>query len=463
VSKSGYAISQCGYDGQTVDLTPPANQSWMTDLANSTPGFRDLKLSQICLPVTHDTGTYSLGSAFTTDDGDSIKAVMDTIQKVTAAIDVIPLISKFIAPLDWVQSAVLDDTHALATATHSYIRQQLDDGIRYLDLRVYYNHNDPISPFYTYHGVTGVRIETILDEVAYFISAAAPAGEIIYITMAAYLDDNTPNHGFTQDQVEQLWFLIQECIDVSQIFGPQEAGPTDLLDCNYSRITYPSVVGGNIRSKVVLVMQPPVPDAANAFIWPLSGPGSPQFSGGYKDTDDFSQMIPDQQSKSIQAKSNSLPFQLALTLTPTTDATRKLVEGGLAAAIVVLDGELWLSPVLELLWDLPGGPEAFLLIEATLLGIAAYLEAQGASAPYSSLQELSSKIFSSAAPTVSAVYQNYFFGIQYATPSLMWMDFYEDHRMDTQAGHNLAQVVELSKAITRANAVREALSVMENP
>jgi hypothetical protein len=43
------------------------------------------------------------------------------------------------------------------------------------------------------------------------------------------------------------------------------------------------------------------------------------------------------------------------------------------------------------------------------------------------------------------------------------MDFYEDHRMDTQVGHNVAQVVELAKAITRANAAREALSAVEYP
>jgi hypothetical protein len=137
--KSGYAFNQCGYDGQTVDLTPPANQSWMTDLANSTPGFRDLKLSQICWPATHDTGTYSLGSTFIKDPEAWIKALMDTIQKVTDVIDVIPFISKLIDPLDWVHNGVLDDTRALATATHSDIRQQLDDGIRHLDLRVYYN------------------------------------------------------------------------------------------------------------------------------------------------------------------------------------------------------------------------------------------------------------------------------------------------------------------------------------
>jgi len=43
-----------------TDVTTPPNQSWMTDLANSTPGFPDFKLSQICFPGTHDSGTYSL-------------------------------------------------------------------------------------------------------------------------------------------------------------------------------------------------------------------------------------------------------------------------------------------------------------------------------------------------------------------------------------------------------------------
>jgi hypothetical protein len=280
--KSGYAWSQCGYDEQTVDLTSPANQSWMTDLANSTPGFPDLKLSQICLPATHDTGTYSLGSTWTKDDGDSIKAVMNTIQQVTAAIDVIPFISKAIDPLDWVQNAVLNDTHALATATHSDIRQQLNDGIRYLDLRVYFNRTDPANPFYTYHGVVGVPIKTILDEVAYFISVVAPAGEIVYVSIGGYLDDDAQNHRvFTQDEVEQLTALVWRCFDsYSQAFGPVDAPPItpDLLACTYS-----SIIGstGSNRSKVVLAMEPSpgvaLPDIGK--IWPSSGPGSPQFSG----------------------------------------------------------------------------------------------------------------------------------------------------------------------------------------
>ena len=102
------------------------------------------------------------------------------------------------------------------------------------------------------------------------------------------------------------------------------------------------------------------------------------------------------------------------------------------------------------------------LIEVAILGVALYFRIEGTAAPYSSLEDLSSTVFNSA-PTVSAVYQNYFFGLQYATPSVIWMDFYDNHRMDTQAGHNVAQVVELSKAITRANATREALSLTKNP
>jgi len=175
-------------------------------------------------------------------------------------------------------------------------------------------------------------------------------------------------------------------------------------------------------------------------------------------------MISDQQNKSIQAKSNSLPFALSLTLTPTTDAATQLIENNLSEAITGLAGEVILagSAICALLCAIPGGIFLLGVIEAALLLIAAFLLIGASGYPYSSLQELSSKIFSSAAPTVSAVYQDYFFGTQYATPSLIWMDFYEDHRMDTQAGRNVAQLVELSKALTRANAVREALSVMEN-
>jgi hypothetical protein len=339
--KSGYAINQCGYDGQTVDLTPPANQSWMSDLANSTPGFQDLKLSQICLPGTHDTGTYSLGSTFTTNDGAWIKADTDTIQTFMDKIDFIPYISKFIDPLDWVQSAILDDTRAFATSTHSDIRQQLNDGIRCLDLRVYYNHNDPVSPFYTYHGLVGVRIETILDEIAYFISDVAPDGEIVYIKMSGYWDDKTPGNGFTIDQLQQLSDLVSSYFKDEQLFGPVNAGSSDLLDCTYSQIIASS---GSNRSMVILLMDD-ILDRPSQMVskgWPLSGTN---IVDQWADTDDVSQMIADKQSSSIQANSESRPFALSLTLTPQNDTVIKVLEGSLPDALVVLAGDILATPI----------------------------------------------------------------------------------------------------------------------
>jgi len=276
--------------------------------------------------------------------------------------------------------------------------------------------------------------------------------------MSDYWDDDTADNGFTTDELTNLYALIWKCFpDEAQVFGPVDAGippirPTppitpDLLSCTYSQIVGS---GGSNRSKVVLVMQPPVIDQPK--IWPQSGEGSPQFWGSYADSDDCSKMIADQQSKSIQAKSNGLPFILTLIVTPQNVEVQRLIEGELAKAIGILAGEVFaffffINVVLGS------------TICAVLLALAWTLAGGGWSAAYSSLQELSSKIFSSAS-TVSAVYQDYFFGLQYAVPSIIWMDFYEDHRIDTPAGHNVAQVVELSKVLTRANVVREGLSVM---
>jgi hypothetical protein len=422
----------------TTDLTyatTPPNQSWMTDLANSTPGFPDLKLSQICFPGTHDTGTYSLGSTFTTDPGGSYKTIMDTINNIAATIDKIPSISLYIDPLDWVKKGVVGCTRDLATATHSDIVQQLDDGIRCLDLRVYYNHEDPGNPFYTYHGLVGVPIAPILSEVAHFITDVAPAGEVIYVQMGGYWDDNTPGNHFNNDQLSQLSDLIWSYFpDKSKLFGPGDG--SDFTNYSYSTITGSD---GRECSKVILIMDSPL-QTDQSKIW-STAQFSAKFSGSYANTEDRSQMISDQQSKSVKAKKDSVAFVLELTLTPTsTETITKLIEKSLYPAILVLAG--WVALVCvsnPVLWLVGSVIVTALLVWARVWGYYAV--------PYTSLQNLSSQIFSSASPTVAALYQDYFQGTEYAAPSIIWMDFYEDH-METQGGRNVAQIVELAKTIT---------------
>ena len=148
----------------------------------------------------------------------------------------------------------------LATTTRSNIGQQLNDGIRCLDLRVYYYHADAGNPFYTYHGLVGVPIAPILSAVAYFITDVAPAGEIIVLSMSNYWDDNTPNNQFTNDQLNQLSELVWGCFpDKSKLFGPGD-GPGDGSDPPYS---YSMITGsdGGRCSKVLLTMfNPPQTD-----------------------------------------------------------------------------------------------------------------------------------------------------------------------------------------------------------
>ena len=424
----------------TTDLTDaitPPNQSWMTDLANSTPGFADFKLSQICFPGTHDTGTYSLASTLTADPPlGTYKTIMDTINNIDAILDKITGLSLFIDSLDWVIPNVVGCIRDLATSTHSDIVQQLDDGIRSLDLRVYYNHADPGNPFYTFHGLVGVPIAPILSAVAHFITDVAPDGEIIYLQMGGYWDDNAP-HNFNADQLGQLSALIWNYFpDELKIFGPGD-GPddgSDLPNYSYSQITGSD---GGECSKVILIMDSPL-QTDQFKIWSSAQFGK-MFSGSYAGTEDRSQMISDQQGKSVSAKANSLAFNLILTLTPTnTDTITKLIEKTLYPAILVLAG--WIA----LVGFAPLNPLAAAIVTALLVLVGVW---GGWEVPYTSLQNLSSQIFSSASPTVSALYQNYFQGAEYAAPSIIWMDFYEDH-MEPQAGRNVAQIVELAKTIT---------------
>lgn len=446
-SPASRALSLCGSDGDTIAIGPnPAlpNQNWMTQLATSKPGFNQLHLGQICLPAVHDAGTYQTGDAFTSDPQAWVKDVMDTVKSVTDKLDVIPGISKFIDPAAWVHREVLAQTRALATATHADILQQLNDGMRCLDLRVYYNHADAANPFYTYHGLVGLPLSSVLAQVANFLTTLAPDGEIVYLTLGHYHDDTTPGNSFTAEQIGQLSALIWSYFpDRSRVFGPndaQQAGNPNLLACTYGTIV--NTTAGK-ASKVVLVMQNPLQQDqgkvwnTNAYSPPDAGAGS-QFAGAYTNTDQYTSMIPSQQSNAAQAKTSGKSLALYLTLTPQNKEVTILICGSLAKAIGVLAAEVALVPFLG--WG----------IAAALGVVAAGLAIAGATADYHSLEELSGQIFTDNHSTLQTLYQVNFSGSDYASPGFIYMDFYESHRMNDVAGHSVAQVVELAKSLTKA-------------
>lgn len=259
----GLALNVCGSDGQTIDVSTayvPPNQNWMANLATTMPAFANSKLRNMCFPATHDSGTYHLEAQLTQAELDPwLVDALGAVRRVTDTIDVIPFISHYINPVDWAYDAIFGVMQDLATSTRANIRQQLNDGMRCLDLRIYYNYNDPGNPFYTYHNQVGVPLSNVLSEVAFFITDVAPAGEIVYLTLGHYHDDETPGNGFTPEQLQELstliWLLFP---DRSRVFGPQDAPPHangNLFDCTYADVVTSSGTSG---SKAILVVKNPL-------------------------------------------------------------------------------------------------------------------------------------------------------------------------------------------------------------
>ncbi|MNN41356.1 hypothetical protein D3C81_1554720 [compost metagenome] len=147
-----------------------------------TTGIHNRKLRNICLPASHDSGTCNLSDTLTPDPNPELKKALDIVQKIAKDMDKIPGIGKIINPFAWVQDAIVPAIKGVSTATTRSIGQQLSDGIRSLDLRVYYNAGD--KQFYTYHGLMGTRITDILNDILTFLQSTS--GEIVFVTMGHF-------------------------------------------------------------------------------------------------------------------------------------------------------------------------------------------------------------------------------------------------------------------------------------
>jgi hypothetical protein len=108
-----------------------------------------LSLRELLLPGSHDSGAYMLTNALAPAiaGSDEINALI-----VWAEAHGIPF-NAIITP--W------------ALAQRGTIREQLEAGVRYIDLRICYNGSD----FFTYHFQIGPTIQTLLDDMHSFLQA----------------------------------------------------------------------------------------------------------------------------------------------------------------------------------------------------------------------------------------------------------------------------------------------------
>lgn len=115
---------------------------WMQELE---PWIADRPLNRIALPGTHDSATSTI-----TRDSE---------------------ISRDAPPMVWTARMVAETrtrTYDWAVAQNLTVAQQLESGIRYLDLRVM-DRDDIATNLFIVHSMYGAKVETVLDQVARFL------------------------------------------------------------------------------------------------------------------------------------------------------------------------------------------------------------------------------------------------------------------------------------------------------
>lgn len=128
--------------------------NWMSN----TPEFMEYPLWQLTLPATHDSCTYDFY-----DEGQSRARCSDYYAGVTSRVS--------------------------CQAQQDTMLEQLNGGVRYVDIRVCKNQDDN-KIFYTYHSLIAVKVQDVLDNIATFLSAGSKELVVVNFTHLCCFEDS---------------------------------------------------------------------------------------------------------------------------------------------------------------------------------------------------------------------------------------------------------------------------------
>jgi len=383
--------------------------TWMSD----TTAIHDLPLRRICIPTTHDSGTYQLTDPMVGAPGLSpaLVAVYNQLPAIAEKLSEIDheLIGKVLAATTLaVQAGTFAGVKGLATANQSSIAEQLANGMRGLDLRIAQSD----GAFFTYHGLCGTPLATVLQDIAAFLQQSG-GGEIVYVTFGHY-EGFRPGTPAEQNLLQQIESALGAYAYVPQFENGAIAN--DVFAQTWQQIV---TLNGTApqASRVVLVQGES--GSTSAPFWPksYSPPDSTNENmaiyGAYADTTDLDTMVQGQTANFAAARDASLPFALYMTLTPSGSDYTDVIVNDIAAAIDALG---------EQLQNEHGGIVA--LLGNLLQAISERLEIRfPPRSGFSTLQELAATVDAQ----LDAYVQQYF-----APPagqpnqiSMIYLDFYE--------------------------------------
>ncbi|XP_043928405.1 PI-PLC X domain-containing protein 1 [Protopterus annectens] len=131
---------------ETSQLLCKSNKEWMAQLPEK---LQDIPLYNMALPGSHDAMSYCLDISSPIDRSES--QLLQSLDKCVPCITR-PLIYKW------------------STTQELSIKEQLNAGIRYLDLRISHKPNDTSDKLYFVHGIfTEVTVQDILKEIAVWL------------------------------------------------------------------------------------------------------------------------------------------------------------------------------------------------------------------------------------------------------------------------------------------------------
>jgi hypothetical protein len=214
--------------------------TWM-----SVPEIQDKLLSELKLPGTHDSGTYQLNPVLSQITYDDIRWLWTLDPGTAPANGVSPFgdLSHKVYVGPALMQFVLDVVASVSQAQPKAVFQQLAGGIRYLDLRVYYDTRDGL--YYLQHGLQGPKLTDVLDDVASFFNSNSGSGELVF------LEISHTNFGDDSRRPAGAATLIQEYLGKHLYLPDGAAGRAKFDFQQLRRLTLGSITQGSPKVMVL--------------------------------------------------------------------------------------------------------------------------------------------------------------------------------------------------------------------
>ncbi|CAF0792629.1 unnamed protein product [Adineta ricciae] len=147
----------------------------------SNPRIQSKTLSQLKIPGTHNSGSYGLTRKPSQVIYKNIEFLWNLSANSAPTNGHLPCNKDKIYVGHTLLNYIVDTTLRIAISQNRTIRQQLDDGVRFFDLRIYY---DTDGSFYIQHALRGPELNDILVQVRSFLDAHSTSGELIFLSIS---------------------------------------------------------------------------------------------------------------------------------------------------------------------------------------------------------------------------------------------------------------------------------------